>query len=109
LHFPTAITGVVLIYNIPGVNDPLKLTPDTLASIYLGEIRYWNDRRLVALNPRTGLPPAPIVLVERTEASATTHLWTDYLAKVSPAWHSRVGEAAVTISWPVAGLVAKGD
>ncbi len=106
--FPTAIGAVVPIYNVPGIYDGLKLTPEAIAGIYLGEIRYWNDSRIVAVNPRAGLPHTPIVLVARSDGSAATYTWTDYLSKISPVWKAKQG-AATSINWPVAGLAAKGD
>lgn len=108
LHFPSAVSGVVLVYNVPGIYDVLNLTPELLVRIYLGEIRYWNDPRLVAVNPRASLPPAGIVLVTPSEFSATTHTMTDYLSKVSAAWKAKVGVGA-NINWPTSGLVGKGD
>ena len=43
LHFPTVFGGVVPTYNVPGVTQPLKFTPETLAGIFLGTIKKWND------------------------------------------------------------------
>jgi len=108
LHFPAAVSAVVAIYNLPGINDGLQLTPEVLAGIYLGVIRYWNDPRIVAVNPRAGLPPTGIILVNRLDGSATTFTWTDYLSKVSPAWKSKVG-AHPMVTWPVSSLTANGN
>jgi phosphate transport system substrate-binding protein len=109
LQFPAAVTGVVPIYNLPGITDRLKLTPEVLAGIFLGEIRYWNDHRIVELNPRAGMPPAPINVVAQWTASPSTYAWTDYLSKTSNVWKARMGDAATTVSWPVTALGAKGD
>src|SRR6202012_368909 len=49
LYFPAAVSAVVPIYNIGGFGDNLRLTPELLAGIYLGEIRYWNDVRIAAV------------------------------------------------------------
>jgi phosphate transport system substrate-binding protein len=108
LHFPTAVTAVVPIYNVPGIYDALYLTPEALAGIYLGEIRYWNDQRIAAYNPRASLPPAQITIVHRSEGSATTFTWTDYLSKIGPEWKAKLG-AAASVNWPVAGLAGKGN
>jgi phosphate transport system substrate-binding protein len=40
-HVPTVLGAVVPIYNIPGVGDDLKFSPDVLADIYLGKIAKW--------------------------------------------------------------------
>ena len=108
LPFPAAVSAVVPIYNVPGIYDGLKLTPELLAGIYLGEIRYWNDSRIRAVNPRASVPPTPIILVHRSDASASTVTLTDYLSKVSPAWKSRYGVSA-SPKWPFGSLAGQGD
>ncbi len=104
-HFPTAVTGVALIYNVPGIYDGLRLTPELLAGIYLGEIRYWNDARILAVNPRASVPPVGIVVVNHSESGAATFTWTDYLSKISPTWKAKVG-ASASVTWPITGLMA---
>jgi len=107
LHFPTVLGGVVPTYNIPGVSQTLKFTPETLAGIYLGEIKTWGDDRLKKDNPGVKFPNNEIVVVHRSDASGTTFVWTDYLSKVSPDWKSKVG-SNTSVSWPV-GLGGKGN
>jgi phosphate transport system substrate-binding protein len=108
LHFPSAVNAVVLVYNVPGIYDGLRLTPELLAGIYMGEIRYWNDFRITALNPRATVPPTGIILVNRSDSSATTLTFTDYLSKISPVWKGRVG-ASASVTWPITGLSASSD
>src|ERR1051326_1419541 len=48
LHIPTVAGAVVVTYNLEG-NPALKLDADTIAGIYLGEIKKWNDAKLTAL------------------------------------------------------------
>ncbi|HUJ22788.1 MAG TPA: phosphate ABC transporter substrate-binding protein PstS [Bryobacteraceae bacterium] len=107
LHFPTVLGAVVPTYNIPGVSQELKFTPEALAGIFLGTIRKWNDSNLTKANAGVKLPAEDIVVVHRSEGSGTTFVWTDYLSKVSPDWKSKVG-AAASVSWP-AGLGGKGN
>jgi phosphate transport system substrate-binding protein len=107
LHFPTVLGGIVPTYNIPGVTQELKFTPDALAGVYLGKIKKWNDPELAKANPGVKLPDSEIVVVHRSEGSGTTFVWTDYLAKVSPEWKTKVGVNA-SVSWPV-GLGGKGN
>ena len=106
LHFPTVLGAVVPTYNIPGVTTELKFTPEALAGIYLGTITKWNDRAIAGVNPAVKLPDNDIVVVHRSEASGTTYVWTDFLAKVSPEW-KKVGVGAA-VNWPV-GLGGKGS
>jgi phosphate transport system substrate-binding protein len=107
LHFPTVLGGVVPTYNIPGVSQTLKFTPETLAGVYLGEIKTWGDDRLKKDNPGVKFPNNEIIVVHRSDASGTTFVWTDYLSKVSPNWKSKVG-SNTSVSWPV-GLGGKGN
>ena len=107
LHFPSVLGGVAPSYNIPGVTQDLKFTGETLAGIFLGEIKKWNDPKLAADNPGVKFPNEEIVVVHRSEGSGTTFVWTDYLSKVSPAWKSKVG-ANASVSWPV-GLGGRGN
>src|ERR1017187_9179417 len=107
LHFPTVLGGIVPTYNIPGVTQDLKFTPEALAGIYLAKIKKWNDPELQKANPGVKLPDTEIVVVHRSEGSGTPFGWTDYLAKVSPEWKTKVGVNA-SVSWPV-GLGGKGN
>jgi len=99
LHFPTVMGAVVPIYNIPGVTQELKFSPEVLAGIFLGTINKWSDKRLAADNPGVKFPNEDIVVVHRTDGSGTTFVWTDYLSKVSPEWKSKVGSGKA-VSWP---------
>jgi len=107
LHFPTVLGGVVPTYNIAGVNTELKFTGDTLAGIFLGTIKKWNDPKLKKDNPGVNLPDADITVAHRSDASGTSFVWTDYLSKVSPDWKSKVG-AGPAPAWPT-GLGGKGN
>jgi len=106
LHFPTVIGGVVPTYNVPGAPD-LKFSGPTLAGIYLGNIKKWNDPAIVKDNPGVKLPNDDITVVHRSDGSGTSFIFTDYLSKVSPEWKMRVGNSA-SVNWPV-GLGGKGN
>jgi phosphate transport system substrate-binding protein len=106
LHFPTVMGGVVPTYNLQGVGD-LKFSGETLADIFMGKIKKWNDAALKKENPGVNLPNEDITVVHRSDGSGTTFVWTDYLSKVSPAWKSKVG-ANTSVNWPV-GLGGKGN
>ena len=106
LHIPTALGAVAIAYNLPGIKD-LKLTPQILANIYLGKIKYWNDPLIKAINPRIKLPRLHIMVAYRSDGSGTTYVFTDYLCKVSREWAERVGRAKA-VRWPV-GMGGKGN
>ena len=106
LHIPTVMGGIVATFNVAGVTT-LKLTGETLSGIFLGDIKKWNDPKLVADNPGVSLPNADIATVHRSDGSGTTAVFTDYLSKVNATWKSQVG-AAQTVQWP-GGVGAKGN
>ena len=107
LHFPTVMGANVPSYNIPGINQSLNFTPEALAGIFLGKITKWNDPEIANANPGVKLPANSIVVIHRSEASGTTYVWTDYLAKVSKDWKDKVG-VGKAVNWPV-GLGGKGN
>jgi len=107
LHFPTVIGAVAVTYNLPGVDTPLKLSPDVLADIFLGKITKWNDARLAGLNAGVSLPAEDILVVHRSDGSGTTFIFTDYLSAVSDAWRGGPGKGK-EVAWPV-GLGGKGN
>ena len=107
VHVPTVIGAVVMTYNVPGLTAPLVLDGATIADIFLGRIKRWNDTRIAGLNPGASLPDREIVVVHRSDGSGTTFVFVDYLSKVSPDWSSQVGRAT-SVNWPV-GLGGKGN
>lgn len=107
LHIPTVIGSVAIVYNLPGVETGLRLTPEVLSAIYLGQITQWNDERLATLNPGVQLPNLPIAVARRSDGSGTTNLFTTYLSAVSPQWAEQVG-SGTSVAWPV-GLGGQGN
>jgi phosphate transport system substrate-binding protein len=108
LHFPTVLGGIVMIYNIPGVSTGLKLTPEAVAGMYLGEIKKWNDPKIASENPKVKLPAEDVFVVHRAEGSGTVYVFTDYLSKVSTTWKSKVGVNA-SVQWPTGLGAQKND
>ena len=107
-QFPTVMGGVVPVARIEGVKPgDLTLDGPTLARIFLGEIKTWNDPAIKKLNASVNLPAQPIIVVHRSDGSGTTFLFTDYLSKVSASWKDKVG-ANTSVEWPV-GIGAKGN
>jgi len=106
LHIPTVAGAVVMTYNLPG-NPALKLDADTIAGIYLGQIKKWNDPKLAALNSGVKLPDQEIVVVHRSDGSGTTFIFADYLSKVSSEWKEKVGNNT-SVNWPT-GIGGKGN
>ena len=106
IHVPTCMGAVVLAYNLEGVTN-LNLSGEIIADIFAGEIKTWNDSRIVALNPEVKLPAENIIPVFRSDGSGTTFVFTDYLTKVSSMWASKFG-AGKSVNFP-SGQAAKGN
>lgn len=108
MQFPTVIGAVVPVVNISGVKPgALKLDAALLADIYLGRIRKWSDARIAELNPALHLPDANITVVNRSDSSGTSLLWSKYLAYASAEWRTHIGVALLP-AWP-AGVGGVGN
>src|SRR5690606_8400148 len=75
--------------------------------IFLGKINKWNDPEIIELNPGLKLPDADITVVQRSDGSGTTAIFTSYLADTSKGWNETVG-AGKAVKWPV-GIGGKGN
>jgi phosphate transport system substrate-binding protein len=106
LHIPTVMGAVVVTWNEPEIKT-LKLTPETLAAIFLGKITKWNDAAIAKDNAGAKLPATDITVARRSDGSGTTYVFTDYLSKVSPEFKAGPGTGK-SVNWPV-GLGAKGN
>lgn len=107
VHIPLVLGAVVPAYNLD-IDTPLTFSGPVLADIYLGKITRWDDMALAELNPGVKLPEnKEITVLHRTEGGGTSYVWTDYLAKVSPEWKSKVGVGA-KVEWPT-GVGAIGN
>ena len=108
IQFPTVMGGIVPVVNLDGIKSgDLTIDGPTLAKIYLGEIKTWDDPALKKQNPNAKLPSQAIALVHRSDGSGTTFIFTNYLSKVSADWKSKVG-SNTSVEWP-AGIGAKGN
>jgi phosphate transport system substrate-binding protein len=109
LHLPIIIGSVVLAYNLPGMEQQLRLSGDLVADMYLGEITRWNDPRIAALNPGVELPDRDVLPVYRTDGSGTTFIFTSFLGSTSERWKAGPG-VSKAVRWPRGvGLGGKGN
>src|SRR5262249_26998272 len=99
VHVPLVMGGVVPIYNLTGVDKPLRFTGPVLADIFLGKIKKWNDPAIAKINEGVALPDLAISVAHRSDASGTSYIWTDYLSKVSTEWKEKVGNSTEP-KWP---------
>lgn len=96
IHVPVSAGGVGVTWNLQGVKD-LQFSPDTLADIFSGKVRTWNDAEIKADNAGANLPSLPITVVYRSDSSGTNSIFTSFLAATSKKWTLGSGK---TISWP---------
>ena len=104
---PMTAGSIVLSYNLPSVQQPIKLPRDVYTNIFLGKIKSWNDPKITAANPGVNLPNQPIAVVHRSDGSGTTAVFTQHLSAISPEWNSGP-KSGKTVNWPV-GVGAKGN
>ncbi len=107
VHIPMALGAVVVIYNIPELKAQLNLSGQITGRIFLGDIKNWNHPDIAKLNPGVKLPNKPISVTRRSDGSGTTHVFSEYLAKVCKQWEKKVG-VGKSLSWPV-GVGGKGN
>jgi phosphate transport system substrate-binding protein len=107
-QFPMVMGGIVPVVNLEGIKPgELVIDGPTLAKIFLGEVKSWDDPAVAKLNPNTKLPKQAIAIVHRSDGSGTTYNFTYYLAEVAPDWKTKVG-TNTAVQWP-SGIGAKGN
>jgi phosphate transport system substrate-binding protein len=108
IQFPIVVGGVVPVVNVEGIGPgQLRLTGAVLADIYLGKITKWSAEAIRDLNPGLALPDQAIIPIYRAEASGTTFVLADYLARVSATWRDEIG-VNIAVAFPT-GIGAKGN
>jgi phosphate transport system substrate-binding protein len=106
-QIPMFLGAITVSYSLPGVQTGLKFDGATIAEIFLGKIKTWDDAAIKALNPGVSLPGTAITVIHRSDSSGTTSGFTGFLASVDPEWKSKVGEGK-DVQWPT-GTGAKGN
>jgi phosphate transport system substrate-binding protein len=107
VQVPMFFGAITVSYNVPGLATGLKLDGKTIADIYLGKVKAWNDAEIKALNPGVTLPSTAITVIHRSDSSGTTSGFTSFLSETDPEWKSKVGEGK-DVPWPT-GTGAKGN
>jgi phosphate transport system substrate-binding protein len=107
VQIPESAGPVCITYNLPQLKAPLQLSGSTLAKLFLGEIKTWQDPAIKKDNPGLNLPSDHVIISHRADGSGTTNIFTTYLAKVSPEWGQKVGKG-LAVNWPT-GLGGKGS
>ena len=108
VQFPQVIISITPVVHLSGIKSgELVFDGPTLADVYLGKIKKWDDPALQKLNPKVKLPHQAITTVHRSDGSGTTFNFTNYLSKVSAEWKSKVGDDT-SVNWPN-GVGGKGN
>jgi phosphate transport system substrate-binding protein len=107
LQLPETAGPICITYNLPGLSQPLHLSPEALAGIFLGTIKNWQDPVIKNANPGATLPSIGIAVVHRADSSGTSSIFTTYLSQISKDWASKVGKGT-QVNWP-AGNGGKGN
>ena len=100
IQIPESAGPVCITYNLPELKNPLRLSAATLAGIYLGKIKNWQDPEVKKDNPGEALPKETIVVAHRSDGSGTTNIFTIFLATASQEWARKVGQG-ISVAWPV--------
>jgi phosphate transport system substrate-binding protein len=107
-QFPMVMGGIVPVVNLDGIKPgELVIDGPTLAKIFMGDIKNWDDAAIKKLNPSAKLSNQAIAVVHRSDGSGTTYNFAYYLSGVSADWKSKVG-FNTSVQWPV-GIGAKGN
>lgn len=102
LNIPLAISAQQVNYNVPGLNNVhLNLSGPVLAGIYSGQIQFWDDAKIKAINKQYAgkLPHKQIVPIHRADGSGDTFIFTQYLSFSDESWKNGTGYGT-TVSWP---------
>ncbi|WP_203706310.1 phosphate ABC transporter substrate-binding protein PstS [Asanoa iriomotensis] len=93
VNLPMVVGPIAVAYNLSGV-DNLQLKPTTLAGIFSGDIKQWDDDAIKSDNPGVSLPSSTIQTVHRSDESGTTGNFTNYLtAAAGSSWTFGAGQA----------------
>jgi phosphate transport system substrate-binding protein len=106
LYIPVLIGPITVSYNVPGIKS-LKLDAPTIAGIFQGKIKKWNDPQISAQNSGVKLPSTAITIARRSDSSGTTQNFSQFLVDGAPGvW--KLGSDS-TINWPATSRGGNGN
>jgi phosphate transport system substrate-binding protein len=106
---PVTAGMIEICYNVPGVNNEIKLPRDVYVDIFAGKIQQWDDPRIKAANPGVAFPHRDIAIVARRDGSGTTAAFTHHLAAIGPTWRANGMGVGKLIDWPKGTMLAPGN
>src|SRR4051794_28525625 len=86
VQIPWALSATSIAYRGDDLPNHLKLDGTTIANIFLGKVKRWNDPAIKRQNKGKSLPDLAITVIHRSDNSGTTYNNTEYLNSVSPEW-----------------------
>ncbi|HEX3438473.1 MAG TPA: phosphate ABC transporter substrate-binding protein PstS [Pseudacidobacterium sp.] len=107
IQVPVTAGPVCVIYNVPGLTEPVKFSGEALVAIYSGQIKMWDEGAILRENPSLKLPHLPLTVVHRLDGSGTTSIFTSYLSAASQNWAAKPGHG-LSVDWPT-GLGENGS
>jgi phosphate transport system substrate-binding protein len=95
IDVPVYVSPIAIAFNLEGVKE-INMDADTIAKVFRGEIKKWNDEAIAKQNEGVKLPDTAITVVNRSDESGTTENFTEYLNAVAPkVWTDKADQA-----WP---------
>ena len=107
VQIPWALSATSVPYRLDNGPNRIRLDGPTLANIFLGKIKKWNDPAIKKLNKGKSIPATDITVIHRSDGSGTTYNFSDYLSAVSKEWKSKVGRGTA-VDWPT-GVGGRGS
>jgi phosphate transport system substrate-binding protein len=106
LYYPILIAPITVSYNLSGVSK-LQLSGPTIAGIFSGKIKTWDDPAIKADNSGVSLPSTPITIAVRSDSSGTTANFSNFLVMSGgSAW--TLGTSSI-INWPKTAHAGNGN
>jgi phosphate transport system substrate-binding protein len=106
LYYPILIAPITVSYNLSGVSK-LQLSGPTIAGLFSGKIKTWNDPAIKADNPGVSLPSTPVTIAHRSDSSGTTANFTQFLTEAGgSAWTLGAGSV---VNWPATSRGGNGN
>lgn len=94
-HLPMVVGPVAVAFKIDGV-DSVNLSVNTVAKIFKGEIKNWNDPAIAAENEGASLPDLPISVLYRAEESGTSDNFQKFLKAATDGYWDTDGKTFPT-------------
>ena len=104
VYVPIVAGPVGIIYRLDKYNTTIKMSTNTLAKVFAGQITVWNHPQIVSENISNGITPkipaTKIKVVYRIDGSGTSEVFTSYLNQVEPKIWTKPGNKNFNVAFP---------